>query len=156
MFLRLLIFWLFLGCPFLHGQNIWRGIEPLVTTRSQAERKLGAPSRNGDYELDEGRVFIKYVEVACSKVERCDCMVPLGTVQFISIELSKPEPLKNRKLNLSSFKVVRDSHLPDIFTYSNLKAGVVYEVKDGRITHVWYYESEKRCNEIDGRFLKRS
>ena len=133
----------------INAQEGWRGIVPLITTKEEVKKKLGEPNKNGVYELDEGRVFIKYVQTKCDKIIRCDCLVPLNIVQFIRVEIYYD--LYINDLKLKHFKKTRDSHIPTIFSYSNIKTVIVYDVQDGMITHINYYESEKTCKDIERR-----
>ncbi len=131
------------------GQQSWKGIVPLVTTKEQIEKTLGHPNAGGFYEFDDKRVFIKYVETQCEEIKRCDCLVPRGTVQFVDIEIYYDLYLKDLKLNKKVFTKTRNSHLPDVYTYSNHKSGLVYEVQDGKVTHIYYYESTNTCHRIE-------
>lgn len=133
----------------VNAQEGWRDIVPLITTKEEVKKKLGEPNKKGVYELDEGRVFIKYVETKCDKIKRCDCLVPQGTVQFIRIEIYYDLFIKDIKLK--GFKKTRDSHIPTAFSYSNRKTGVIYEVQNGMVTHINYYESMKTCKDIEQR-----
>ena len=140
------IFLLGLSLSSVNAQNGWRGIIPLKTTKKQVEKTLGKPT-NGVYELDEGRVHIGYVETQCDKILRCDCLVPQGTVNYIRIELYYDLYLKD--IDIKNYKKTRDTHLTDIYSYSKPKIGIVYEVYDGKISHISYYESEKICRDIE-------
>lgn len=136
----------FLSVINVNAQEVWKGLIPLVTTREEVEIKLGKPNLNGFYELEEGRVKIGYVNAKCEKIIRCDCLVAAETVHFIRIEIYYDLSIKD--INLKHFKKTQDSHIPAVFSYSNSKTGIVYDVQDEIITHINYYESEKNCNEI--------
>lgn len=137
-----------------NAQENFKGIIPMITTKTEVEKKLGKPNKYGDYELDEGRVHIDYYERKCEENLECFCLAPLGTVRFINIELYYDLYLKDLNLDPQKFKETRSSHLLDVFTYSNSKTGVVYEVYEGKVSHIYYYESEDTCNSIKQKFLK--
>jgi hypothetical protein len=137
------------------AQENFKGIIPMVTTKAEVEKILGKPDKNGKYELDEGRVYIRYYEKQCERKIECFCLAALGTVQYISVELYYDLYLKDLNLEPQKFKETRSEHLPDVYSYSNLKKGIVYEVQNGKVTHIYYYESEDTCNDIKQKFLKK-
>jgi len=152
-----MIFGLLVSCLVIfdvNAQENFKGIIPMVTTKSEVEKILGKPNKYGDYELDEGRVHVDYYERECEKKIECFCLVPLGTVRFISIELYYDLYLKDLNLDAQKFEETRSSHLPGIYSYLNSKTGVVYEVQGGKVTHIYYNESEDTCNEIKQKFSK--
>lgn len=133
----------------IRAQEGWRGIIPLVSTRDEVEKKIGKPNENGFYEFDEGRVFITYVEVNCDKIIRCDCLVPFGTVQHIRISIYYDLSVEDLGLNSKKYKKTRNTHTPDVYTYSNHKTGIVYSVQDGMVDSISYYETEKTCQVLE-------
>lgn len=150
-----MVFGLFVSCLVMfdvNAQENFKGIIPMVTTKSEVEKILGKPNRNGAYELDEGRVHIGYYEQECKEKIECSCLVPLGTVQYIRVTLYYDLYLKDLNLDPQKFKETRSSKFPDIFTYSNSKSGVVYTVQNGKVSHIDYNESEDTCNEIKQKF----
>lgn len=131
------------------AQETWHGITPLVTTRQEVEKKIGRPGPTGFYELEEGRVFITYVNTPCEKILRCDCLAPIGVVQQIAVTLYTDLFVKNLNLLSRGFKKIHDRHFPEVITYSNRLTGVRYDTQHGRVTKVRYYESQKTCNSIE-------
>lgn len=131
------------------AQKPWDGIIPLVTNKNEIERKFGEPGPNGFYEFDEGRVFIKYVQTQCEKIKRCDCLVPIGTVQFVRVEIYYDLYLKELDLDPKEFKKTRNTHQPELFTYANHKTGVVYSAYKGKVSHITYYESKDTCEKLE-------
>ena len=92
-------------------------------------------------------------EQECEKKIECFCLIPLGTVRYVSIELYYDLYLKDLNLDPQKFKETHNTHL-DIYSYSNLKIGIVYEVQDGKVSTILYYESEDTCNDIKQKFLE--
>lgn len=137
-----------------NAQENFKGIVPMITTRSEVEKKLGKPNENGFYELNEGKVLIRYYDRACERKTECFCLAPLGTVQYIIFTLYQDLYLKDLKLAPNRFKETRSSHL-DVYTYSDLKTGIVYEAQDGKVTEISYYESEDTCNKIKQKSLNK-
>lgn len=147
-FIYQLIFFGFLFCYAAIGvnaQETWRGIVPYVTTKEEVEKNLGKPTRGSFYELDEGRVLIKYVEIECAKKIECHCLAPLGTVQFIDVNLYYDLYFKDLTLDLTAFERKLVSPDPIQETYANWKIGIVYSVYEGKVSHIYYYESEATC-----------
>jgi hypothetical protein len=136
------------------AQESFKGIIPMVTTKNEVEKKLGKLNEKGVYELDEGRVTIRYYEQQCQKKTECICLVPLETVQYISVTLYYDLYLKDLNLDPQKFKETNNPHLPDIFTYSNSKTGVTYEASEGKVYEILYYESEETCNNVKQKFLE--
>jgi hypothetical protein len=130
------------------AQDGWRGIVPLVTTREDVEMKFGKPTEAGFYEFDEGRVFVKYVVTSCETVVSCDCLVPIGTVMSVRVKLYYDLSLQSLQLKSKGFSEQRDTHHPGIVSYFNEESGRSYEVQDGKVTHITYYESKAFCDAI--------
>ena len=150
---------LFVSCLVVfkvNAQENFKGIIPMVTMKSEVEKKLGKPNKYGDYELDEGRVHIDYYERECEKKIECFCLVPLGTVRFISINLYYDLYLKDLNLDTSIFerKVIYIN--PLLETYADFKAGIVYDVSKGRVSHIYYYESEATCKMLEEKLTKEN
>ena len=144
------IFLLLLGCLLgveVAAQGNFKGITPLVTTKAEVEKILGKPNKYNRYELEEGRVYVRYRERECKGDTNCICLVPLGTVEYISVELYYDVFIKDLNLDRRRF---RESHSPhvDVYTYSDSRTGVVYEVQEGKVTHIYYYGSEETCNTL--------
>lgn len=140
----------------IKAQEGWNGIIPLITTKEEVQKKLGKADKYGRFETKEGRVSINYINTRCKKVMRCDCLAPIGSVMSIRITLYNDLPLEALKLNSKTYKKTRDSHLSDVTTYANEKTGVIYEIQDGKVTHINYYESKKVCQKIKQDFLRKS
>lgn len=137
----------------ISAQENFKGIIPMVTTKAEVEKILRKADEYGDYELEEGRVHVDYYDQECEKKIECFCLVPLGRVRYVSVTLYYDLYLKDLNLDLQKYKETRSTHLPDVFTYSNSKTGVVYEVQSGKVSRISYYESEDTCNEIKQKFL---
>ena len=133
------------------AQETFRGIVPLVTTRSEVERKLGKPNGYGRYELEEGRVYINYRETKCeAKNTSCLlCLAPTGTVLTIVIEPNTDRYIKDLELdpNFWTKANVQGDHLSGMQVYVNEKAGMFYTVNstDGWIKSLTYEGSEETC-----------
>jgi len=133
------------------AQETFRGIVPLVTTRSEVERKLGKPNGYGRYELEEGRVYINYRETKCeAKNTSCLlCLAPTGTVLTIVIEPNTDRYIKDLELdpNFWTKANVQGDHLSGMQVYVNEKAGMFYTVNstDGWIRSLTYEGSEETC-----------
>lgn len=143
----LILLFLFQGL-IAQSTNTWKGITPYITTRAVVEKILGNPGEYGLYELEEGRVSVAYHEKACALKDNCLCLIPLDTVINVSITLYYDLSIKKLKLNPKLFKKEAVSGDPRHLGYYNLKDGIVYEVVDGRVKAIHYYESEKTCEEI--------
>lgn len=125
----------------------WRGIVPLHSTRVEVERLLGAPSMDrGDtvvYDYENERASIEYSKGPC-KVKLSQWNVPRDTVTSIWITIkSNPQSASQLNLLAPKFKKSRDEHRPQVVYYSDLKAGVQYNVDetDGMVWAIKYFPS---------------
>ena len=128
----------------------WRGIRPLHSTRTDVERLLGPPARNGMgisfYEFERERVQFYFAEGPCG-AESSRWNVPRDTVIGISVT-PKPHQLKFDDLTLdkSKFKKERDKEVGGVIHYGNEEEGVTYEVDtryDDEVTLISYYPVAK-------------
>jgi hypothetical protein len=106
----------------------WRGIVPLLSTRADAERLIGPPTKPGGhfYELEDAHVAILYTESGCN--------VPPDTVLTITVNLKKEQVLSQSGFDLTTFKVHKPkmSDPPGIFYYVNDEQGIVIVSREGQ------------------------
>jgi hypothetical protein len=134
---------LVLGLSILCGVNLsfgkdWRGLVPLISTRTEVERLLG-PKEERDivrYDLKDKQVMIWYSKGSCGSTPDADWNVPINTVTSIHIYLKKPVRLASLSLDFSKVEKMRgDADLSDHFYYINKEEGFGIEVQnlqDGR------------------------
>jgi len=131
----------------LVGQNEWNGFVPLVTTRAQVESEIGKPTKYGKYVLDDEEVRIIYTERQCGNPKHCECLAPTGSILYISRYLNNTR--KVSEIDLKGFGRTVDTHLPDVYTYSNHEIGIVYTVQNEEVYKIRHYRSERVCSEYE-------
>lgn len=137
----------------VQGQDSFKGIVPLLTTRAEVEKKFGVPDQYGRYEFAEGMVSILYRDSTCEKSNSsCFCIVPVGTVLEIEITPNYDQYIKDLKLDPKVWEKaeVKGGHVPDIEVYMNHKTGMTYEVnaEDGWIRSIRYNGSKETCEKL--------
>jgi hypothetical protein len=131
-------------------QENFRGIIPLVTTRTEVIKMLGPPNKFGRYELDEGRVYVFYHESACKeRVQTCLCNAPLDTVVSVSLEPNLVTKLDDLHLDPALWIERKETgDVPGIATFSNKSSGISYEIIDGEVRTIMYRASEETCRKL--------
>jgi len=115
----------------------WKGIVPLQTTRSQAEKILGPPTEACDnqcnYRSGDDRVFVRYSREPCS--ESNPWKIPAGTVIEMSVYPDKAPKISDLRLDRRKFKKTNDPELDGYYWYENEEQGVTYSVsRKGQVT----------------------
>jgi hypothetical protein len=105
----------------------WRGITPLHSTRQDAERILGQPSRPSratfsTYYLDEGLVQIMYASESFAKAHDCPETIPPDTVLVIYVWLKSENNLQPDITGMEEFDPAEGMGLK---AYYGKKDGVV-------------------------------
>jgi len=124
----------------------WRGIVPLISTRSDVERMLGKPNGLGRYEFDNERAYIYYTDRApCDRSIDCECLVPNGTVVTIVVTPEIEIKFSKLKVDRTKFEKTKDPTFPGIVSYSNPVTGITYTVERDVVTTISYSPAEKDC-----------
>ena len=126
----------------------WRGITPLKSTRADVERLLGKPNGLGRYQFDNERAYVLYADGFCNRTDVCECLVPSDTVLGIFVTIEVEMKFSDLKLDLSKFRMKRDTHLSMLVSYSNDGEGIVYTTADDEVTHVTYVPTAKDCQQL--------
>jgi len=128
----------------------WRGIMPLHSTRADVRNLLGKPIVGGNgaidlYELDEGRVQVRYARQACEQSLPADWgnwNVPRDTVVNISVTLNKSLHVNDLRIpNFKSFKWYTDDS--GATYYVDKRKGIEYQVQEGKVTAITYGPAAK-------------
>ena len=155
--LRLLGALLFLASLVLNVKaKEWRGIVPLMSTRTDVERLLGKPNQFGRYDVENDRASILYSEGPCQSAYKalgkanCDCLVAKDTVLRILVTLDSP--VKVSKLGIDKNKYERTAVYAyrRTATYSDFAEGVVYTIResDDAVTNIDYLPTAKDCEKV--------
>jgi hypothetical protein len=128
----------------------WRGIIPLKSTRADVERLLGKPNNLGRYQFENERAHIHYAIGSCNLADRCECLVPEGTVIDIYVEPEVELRFSSLKLDRAKLQKTIYPEDPNLAVYSNDEAGIVYAVseRDDDVTTIQYLPSAKDCEEV--------
>lgn len=135
MFILILIL-LLGGTVYCQSSNVWNGITPLKSTRSDVEKILGKPmptsasQHAASYKTKEGRVFILYSTGLCDVNREHGWNVPELTVIGMSFYPDYPNPHKFSDLKIDQSKFERrpdPGALRSVF-YTNEIDGVVLTV----------------------------
>lgn len=130
----------------------WKRIVVLQSTRSDAERLLGKSKDQGYlvyYPLKEGGLHIEYSDGSCQPGQDSGWNVPEWTVIEVTYSpFENPPQLSSLNLNLTRFKIVRESpDVPDLITYINDDEGVAYTVEpDGTLNEIRYFPPSQYNN----------
>jgi hypothetical protein len=84
----------------------WRGIVPLHSTRAEVKKLFGKPLFEENsvidvYDVDDGRINIMYVRQRCERglpANWGNWNVPVNTVVEITVNLKKPSPFSDLKI----------------------------------------------------------
>jgi hypothetical protein len=128
------------------SQDAWRSLKPLVSTRSDVERVLGAPDQNF-----ENRLFTYYLaqftlSIGFSANPKCKESVSYdtwdardGTMTAIKVFPKKGLSLDEAGVDLKGFiKREMNSDLREHFYYSNVDEGLSIEVRSNQIVSYIY------------------
>jgi hypothetical protein len=126
--------WFFLLTNGLQTTDGFRGILPLQSTREEVERVLGSPTESCTevchYETKTEGVFVRYSERRCNSSEATPLNIPSNTVVSVTVYPEVKTRLQDLKLNMRKFKRTKDPELNGYSTYTNVEAGITYEVSD--------------------------
>lgn len=141
----------FVLCVFLTSSgpqttNGWKGILALQSTREEVERILGSPTGSCTevchYETKTEGVFVRYSDRRCNSSEATPLNIPSNTVVSVTVYPEVKIRLRDLKLNMRKFKRTNDPELKGYSTYTNLEAGIAYEVSDkGRVLSIEWFGS---------------
>jgi hypothetical protein len=128
----------------------WRGIIPLKSNRADVERLLGKPNNFGRYQFDNERAHIHYATGPCDVPERCECLVPEGTVIDVYVELEVELRFSSLKLERAKFQKTIYPGDSNLAVYSNDEAGIIYAVSelDDDVITIRYLPSAKDCEGV--------
>jgi hypothetical protein len=152
---------LILGVINARGKE-WRGIVPLKSTRADVERLFGKENELGRYQFEDERAYIFYSDGPCGgvyqglKKDKCECLVPDGTVLSIHVTLEVSRKFSSLKIDsrLYERQLIRPG--TPIYAYSNSTEGVVYRVDESAddIIAVEYLPSAKTCQDVKNAHAK--
>jgi hypothetical protein len=133
----------------------WRGLKPLHSTREDVERLLGAPppppkdgSRGYEsnksrsiYFLDEGEVYIAFVEPTDSVAAYCVGKVPNGTVLMIQVKPKNDWTFGALQLDERQFRKFDPTQPadPDYEGYIDEKDGLAVVTFKGKVQQIKYF-----------------
>lgn len=125
----------------------WRGIIPLRSTRVDVERLLGQPGEHGRYQFEDERAYINYADGQCDRTDRCECLVPEGTVIEIRVVLEDIVKFSEVGLDLTSYERTDNGAF---VTYANDEEGIIYTVSKelDEVHSISYIPSARDCEEI--------
>lgn len=144
----------------------WRGVIPLVSTRSDVESLLGSPMPKEKgfvltYDTNDYRVVIWYNGAKPAKDNPCKWNVSSETVVYFVVVPKKIGMLSELGLDLTKFVRNEDMHTKWIVYYHNEKEGITIETrkqqdesgkfKDGEeiVTNISYgptpLDKEQKC-----------
>ncbi|HEX5704619.1 MAG TPA: hypothetical protein VFX97_15565 [Pyrinomonadaceae bacterium] len=134
----------------------WRTIVPLRSTRADVEKLLGPHKKYGgslsDYETTDERVTVMYASgPPCAPNGFQIWNVPRDTVIGITLQPKRELRFVDLKLDEAKYKKTdNEGHGPPYFYYTDEKAGLQYEVIQGRVMSISYFPAAKddhlRCS----------
>lgn len=132
------------------GQNSFKGIVPMVTTKAEVEKKFGKRDEYGRYDFQEGMVRIHYRDSECDASGiKCLCLVAIGTVLEVSIWPSSELRIEDLRLDTKEWESGElKEHVKGIIFYSNRKTGVTYYSQKGIVDQIIYGVSEETCKKL--------
>ena len=121
----------------------WRGITPLVSTRSQVEHVLGPPASFsnhwGTYYIETDSVSILYSNgKPCGAGANSRWKLPKGRVVSITVSPREIVPLSSLKLDELKYKKAADPHIRTAVHYSNFEEGESITVVNGEVSTIFY------------------
>ena len=136
----------------------WSGIKPLMTKKSEVEKKLGiAKSDSSGYYYDLGNgivVRLNYSSTPCTPVhyERAKYRIPKDTVLDYVVYFNDPTLFSNLRFNRADYTRRVSDHRPTEFVLVNAKAGVMivgYYRQDivGEYVGTIYFKPSSRLKE---------
>ena len=139
-----------LQCPVF--AKPWRGITPLVSTRSEVERVLGNPVRFsnywGTYYTQTESISILYSNgLQCGAGANSDWNVPEGRVITIMVSPKEIVPITSLKFDESKYQKSTDPHMQSAIHYSNIEEGESFSVVNGEITG-FHYTADLTSNHL--------
>ena len=140
-----------LSTPLQQSAEGYKGMVPLITQRSEAEKLLGSPNHPCEnfcfYEVGDDRIFVRYASEPCSKEN--NWTVPSGTVIELSVYPGDDPKFSSLKLDRRHFKKTDDPELHGYSWYEDEKAGVTYCVSQkGRVTGIHWYGAAERDQKL--------
>lgn len=118
--------------------NMWRGIRPLVSTRAQVERLLGAPTDSLEqtfmYENGSDKINVLYSRAVCEQTEAGRWNVPKDTVLKVKVIPQRILLIRALKFDRSKYQRIREAHPENWVHYINLDQGITIdaEIRGGR------------------------
>ncbi len=123
----------------LQVNSIWKEVKPLVTTKSELEKKIGKGRGYFsilDYKYKKLIISVGYSRGKCVEIgdELGEWNVEKDTVLFFRMTLKKPVPIEKSPIDLTSF--TRDRYMKDVlssYMYSDDEKGLaVFTSLDGK------------------------
>lgn len=125
----------------------WKGIVPLHSTRTDVERQLGSPVHSCEeacvYKAANAKVVIVYSTGSCQPGDSNRWRVPAGTVISLIVYPARNQRLKDLNLNFKSFEKTKDPELPGHWVYTDVRAGVSYQVSRGRVLSIEWFPASR-------------
>lgn len=126
------------------GQERWKEIVPLRSSRTEVEALLGSPVRSCTlscfYNYGEGRIFVHYSGPACEGEN--SWRIQKDTVMALSVYPGKVITLSSLRLDRRKFKKTSDPELPGYYSLEDIKKGVSYSFSDkDEVTGISFFGS---------------
>jgi len=126
--------------PHVSYGKTWRGITPLISTRSEVEKLLGKPNvDNNTFDVPEGRAIINY-----SDGKRCEegvpgfGNIPRDTVVEIYLSFKKETKLAELLVAGQDYVQTQAVHTPHVY-YTNKAEGIRFASLDGIVLDMTYF-----------------
>lgn len=148
-----LLLWLSLFVGNSQNSAVWNGIVLFQFTRADVDRLLGPPTESCnqvcDYNTKTEGVFVRYSGERCARGDAGALNVPPNTVISVKVYPIVKKRLKDLKVDMRKFTKTQDPELHGYSTYTNLEAGVTYEVSDkNRVLSVEWFGSAKEIRAL--------
>ena len=110
--------------------NVWRGIQPLKTSRHEVKKLLGPPTADSvspyasKYLTHDGDVSITFSRGGCDSELNSGWNVPELTVLQIAFYPSPKIPIADLRFDRDKFNARSDSDIIDLLEYVNREDGI--------------------------------
>lgn len=140
--------------------NVWNGIVPLKSTRTDVEKLLGSPeewNRNphsNSFKINDGQVFVRYSTGPCDRKPSNGWNIPANTVIAVSVFTNVGPKLVDLKIDEKQFERWDNPHIGHEASYTNLTDGIQFTVDkyDNQVTSFSYFPESKfnylKCKDV--------
>lgn len=124
--------------------KVWRGIEPLHSSRADVERLLGPPNYQGTrYDFPEETGSIEYAVDGCKEGLPGGWNVPKDIVIKIEIYLKSPRETNDVLIPGKEYEEIYGSDLPGYKEYIDNEEGIRFFSDNGVVHHLEYIPAAK-------------